>query len=86
MLPVTCLHPEMSLGAYFRYEIYTSVFAVYTLLPLLPNSVMPLSPMLSPCHCYLLPGGLAYSPIPKMISIGEILEYFQGPHTPDAEC
>ena len=30
MLPVTmsCLHPEMSLGAYFRYEIYTSVFAV----------------------------------------------------------
>ena len=29
MLPVTCLHPEMSLGAYFRYEIYTSIFAVY---------------------------------------------------------
>ena len=30
MLPVTCLymHPEMSLGAYFRYEIYTFVFAV----------------------------------------------------------
>ena len=28
MLPVTCLHPEMSLGAYFQYEIYTSVFAV----------------------------------------------------------
>ena len=25
MLPV---HPEMSLGAYFRYEIHTSVFAV----------------------------------------------------------
>ena len=22
------LHPEMSLGAYFQYEIYTSVFAV----------------------------------------------------------
>ena len=57
-----------------------------TLLPLLPNSVMPWSPMLSPCHCYLLPGGLAYPPIPKMISIGEILEYFQGPHTPDAAC
>ena len=29
MLPVTCLHPEMSPGAYFWYEIYTSVFAVY---------------------------------------------------------
>ena len=29
MLPMIRLHPEMSLGAYFQYEIYTSVFAVY---------------------------------------------------------
>ena len=29
MLSVSCLHSEMSLGAYFQYEIYISLFAVY---------------------------------------------------------